>query len=162
VYAVEPSPGLLGILQRKRDALPQPERLEARCGRFDSLPCANHSVDLAISCSAFTAEEAQGGEAGLAELKRVTRPGGKIVIIWPRLEDYAWFAARGFHYVALPVPEDMRVCFRSMQSALYCARHFYAHNPEVERYLLRTRKPEVPFSVLRVNPPVDYCWLLAE
>lgn len=160
VYAVEPSPGLLRILARKREMLADPARLEARRGRFDSLPCEDCSIDLAISCSAFTAEAARGGEAGLAELRRVTRPGGKIVIIWPRLEDYTWLAAHGFYYVALPVQEDMRVTFRSMESALRCARHFYAHNPQVERYLLRTRKPEVPFSVLDMNPPVDYCWLL--
>lgn len=160
VYAVEPSPGLLYILRDKRAALCEPARLEVRRGRFDALPCEDRSVDLAISCSAFTAEAARGGEAGLAEMERVTRPGGKIVIIWPRRQDYAWLAAHGFHYVALPVQEDMRVCFRSMQSALRCARRFYARNREVECYLLRTGKPEVPFSVLHINPPIDYCWLL--
>ncbi len=162
VYAVEPSPGLLGILERKIARQPAPGRIVPLQGDFNTLPLAAASVDEAISCSAFTAEPAQGGEPGLAELKRVTRPGGKIVIIWPRTQDYEWLAAHGFRYVALPVHEEMQVHFRSMQSALRCARHFYAHNPSVVQYLLRERKPEVPFSVIGVNPPCDYCWLIVE
>ncbi len=160
VYAVEPSPGLLRILERK--IAKQPGRIVPLQGGFDMLPLAADSVDEAISCSAFTAEPAQGGEPGLAELKRVTRPGGKIVIIWPRTQDYEWLAGHGFQYVALPSHEEMRVRFRSMQSALRCARHFYAHNPYVVQYLLREQKPEVPFSVIGVNPPCDYCWLVVK
>jgi ubiquinone/menaquinone biosynthesis C-methylase UbiE len=160
VYAVEPSPGLLCILERK--IAQQPGRIVPLQGGFDMLSLAADSVDEAISCSAFTAEPAQGGEPGLAELKRVTRPGGKIVIIWPRTQDYEWLAGHGFQYVALPLREEMRVRFRSMQSALRCARHFYAHNPYVVQYLLREQKPEVPFSVIGVNPPCDYCWLVVE
>ena len=162
VYAVEPSPGLLGILEQKIAKQPAPGRIVPLQGDFAMLPLATDSVDEAISCSAFTAEPAQGGESGLAELKRVTRPGGKIVIIWPRTQDYEWLAGHGFRYVALPLHEEMRVHFRSMQSAVRCARHFYAHNPYVVQYLLRANKPEVPFSVLGVNPPCDYCWLVVQ
>jgi SAM-dependent methyltransferase len=118
-------------------------------------------VDITLSCSAFTALAEQGGEAGLEEMKRVTRPGGKIVIIWPRVEDRAWLTAHGFQYVALPLDHEMIVYFRSLESALCCARRFYAHNTAVARYILSTRHPQVPFSVLGVNPPCDYCWLKA-
>src|SRR6266851_3769590 len=162
VYAVEPSPGLLRILQQKIASQAEHCCILTFQGRFDKIPLADNSVDTAISCSAFTSDPAQGGEPGLAELKRVTRPGGKIVIIWPRTQDYEWLAGHGFQYVALPLHEEMRVRFRSMQSALRCARHFYAHNPYVVRYLLREQKPEVPFSVIGVNPPCDYCWLVVE
>ncbi len=120
VYAVEPSPGLLRILQQKLACQQMAGRIVACRGHFDKLPLAGDSVDTAISCSAFTAE--------------------------PRL----------------PLCEEMRVHFRSMQSALRCARHFYARNPNVVRYLLKERKPEIPFSVLGYNPPCDYCWLLVE
>ncbi|HLY26116.1 MAG TPA: class I SAM-dependent methyltransferase, partial [Aggregatilineales bacterium] len=162
VYAMEPSPGLLRILQQK--ALSQ--RLNGRIipcqGRFEQIPLENDSVDLALSCSAFTAQPEQGGESGLAELKRVTKAGGKIVLIWPRQEDRHWLIERGFQYVSLPVRREMRVHFRSLQSALRCARIFYASNGEVLRYLLKKQKPEVPFSVLGFNPPCDYCWLSVE
>ena len=159
IYAVEPSPGLLHILEQKLAHQPMTSRIIACRGRFDRIPLADNSVDVALSCSAFTAEPEQGGEPGLAELKRVTKPGGKIVLIWPRIEDYDWLAAHGFHYVALPVQHEMRVRFRSLSSALRCARRFYAHNRAVANYIMRRHKPEVPFSVLGLNPPCDYCWL---
>ena len=160
IYAVEPSPGLLHLLERKVDGSPvAARRVTPVRGRFDTLPLPDDSVDVALSCSAFTADPEQGGEAGLAELKRVTRRGGRIVVIWPRPEDYGWLAGHGFSYVALPVPETMRVHYRSLRTALRVARRFYAHNRNVLRYLLRHRRPEVPFSLLGDNPPHDYCWL---
>ncbi len=162
VYAVEPSPGLLRILQQKLASQPKPCRIVPRQGRFDRLPLADDSVDTTLSCSAFMADPAQGGEQGLAEFRRVTRSGGKIVIIWPRVQDYEWLAEHGFQYVALPVQEEMRVRFSSLQSALRCARHFYARNKDVIQYLLRKRKPEIPVSILGINPPSDYCWLRVE
>jgi SAM-dependent methyltransferase len=161
VYAVEPSPGLLRILRRKRTSLAEGERIIPAAGTFNAIPLAGNSVDITLSCSAFTALAEQGGEAGLEEMKRVTRPGGKIVIIWPRVEDRAWLTAHGFQYVALPLDHEMIVYFRSLESALCCARRFYAHNTAVARYILSTQRPQVPFSVLGVNPPCDYCWLKA-
>lgn len=158
VYAIEPSPGLLRILQKKLGAAHT--RIVLRRGRFDAIPLPDKSVDLAISCSAFTADPTQGGEAGLAELHRVTRNGGKVVIIWPRVQDYDWLARHGFNYVTIEEEQEMYVHFRSLQSALRCARHFYAHNPEIERFIERERRSDVPFSILGINPPRDYCWLI--
>jgi ubiquinone/menaquinone biosynthesis C-methylase UbiE len=127
-------------------------------GRFDAIPLPDNSVDVALSCSAFTALPEQGGERGLAELQRVTKPHGKIVLIWPRVEDRRWLEAHGFHYVSLPVQQEMSVHFRSLRSALHCARLFYARNQAVQHYLLTKQKPDVPFSVIGMNPPRDYCW----
>ncbi len=162
VYAVEPSPGLLHLLEQKLTGQPARQQVVPLRGRFDALPLPDNSVDTTLSASAFTAEPAQGGEPGLAELQRVTRPGGKIVLIWPRVEDYAWLVEHGFQCVSLPIPQEMRVRFRSLGSALRVARRFYARNPAVRRYLLRTRQPEVPFSVLGTTPPHEYCWLRVE
>jgi len=159
VYAVEPSPGLLHILEQKVVSQHVHGRIVLCQGRFDQVPLKDDSVDLSLSCSAFTSEPEQGGEAGLAELKRVTKAGGKIVIIWPRKEDYHWLVERGFQYVSLPLQREMYVHFRSLESALRCARIFYARNNAVLRYLLKKQNPEVPFSVLGLNPPRDYCWL---
>ena len=162
VYAVEPSPGLLRILRQKLASQVASGHIVVFQGCFDKLPLGDDCVDVALSCSAFTTEPEQGGESGLVELRRVTRHGGKIVIIWPRTQDYEWLAAHGFQYVDLPVQQDMQVHFRSLASAIRCAKRFYAHNENVIRYILERGQPEVPFSVLGVNPPRDYCWLKVE
>ncbi len=159
VYAVEPSPGLLRILRRKIQQQGVEGRIVPRTGRFDALPLPDQSVDVTLSCSAFTALPGQGGETGLAELRRVTRSGGKIVLIWPRSEDREWLCAQGFQYVTLPVQEDFAVHFQSLHSALQCARCFYAHNYAVLHYLLTKRRPTLPFSVIGIHPPCEYCWL---
>jgi len=159
VYALEPSPGLLRLLKQKLTCSPAAKSFLPGAGDFASVPLASQSVDLALACSAFTAQPEQGGESGLEELRRVVRPGGAIVLIWPRPEDRRWLVERGFHYVALPGGQQMTVRFPSFTAALRCARRFYAHNQNVLRYLLRTRQPEVPFSVLGFNAPCDYCWL---
>ena len=156
VYAIEPSPGLLCILQQKIVCQAESHRVVPLQGCFDKLPLADNSVDTALSCSAFTSDPAQGGECGLAEFKRVVKPGGTIVIIWPRTQDHDWLAERGFHYVTLPVYEEMRIHFRTLQSALRCAQRYNAQNRNVIEYLLRERKPEIPFSILGLNPPNDY------
>jgi ubiquinone/menaquinone biosynthesis C-methylase UbiE len=162
VYAVEPSPGLLRILRQKLASLADPGQIVVLQGCFEKLPLGNDCVDVALSCSTFTAEPEQGSEPGLVELRRVTKQGGKIVIIWPRTQDYEWLASHGFQYVTLPLQQDMQVHFRSLESALRCARRFYAHNENVIRYILKRRQPDVPFSLLGFNPPRDYCWLRVE
>ncbi|MBV9712734.1 MAG: class I SAM-dependent methyltransferase [Ktedonobacteraceae bacterium] len=159
VYAVEPSPGLLHILEQKLGHRASARQVIPLPGRFDALPLDDNSVDLTLSCSAFTAAPEQGGEPGLTEMIRVTREGGKIVLIWPRREDHDWLRSHGFRYVALPLQQEMRIRFRSLKSALECARRFYARNKAVAQYILNRHKPEIPFSVLGVNPPNDYCWL---
>jgi len=159
VYAIEPSPGLLRILKQKLLCHTEPSRVMPLQGRFDKLPLADDSVDTALSCSAFTPDPVQGGEPGLAELRRVIKSGGKLIIIWPRAQDHDWLVEHNFCYVVLPVYEEMRIRFRTFWSALQCIRRFYANNSNVIDYIVRERKPEIPFSMLGLNPPCDYCWL---
>lgn len=157
VYAVEPSPGLRRIMQRK---LAQwRDQLIIYPGRFEALPLEQNSVHVALSCSAFTALPEQGGDPGLAELRRVTRPGGMIVLIWPRQQDRSWLTQRGFQYVSLPVQQEMFVHFRSLHNAIECAEHFYRQNQTLMAYLRTQQRPDVPFSLLHMNPPHEYCWL---
>lgn len=159
VYAVEPSPGLLRILTHKLAQHDLADRVIVSQGTFAHLPLPDKSVDLVLSCSAFTTEPGHGGEQGLIECMRVAKTGGKIVIIWPRQQDHEWLAAHGFHYVSLATAGEMSVHFRSPQSALRCAQRFYAHNPDVAHFLLTTKQADIPFSILRINPPCDYYWL---
>jgi ubiquinone/menaquinone biosynthesis C-methylase UbiE len=162
IYAVEPSPGLLRLLRRTLDVEPLGTRVTPLRGRFAALPLADNSVRVTLSCSAFTAAPEQGGERGLAELRRVTQPGGLIVIIWPRPRDFTWLAAAGFRYVALPIPPEMSVRYHSRASALRVARRFYARNAAVLEYLQERSTCEVPYTLLGANPPHDYCWLRTE
>jgi ubiquinone/menaquinone biosynthesis C-methylase UbiE len=161
IYAMEPSQGLRQIFERKLSP-DQQKRLHLCSGRFDAIPLPDNSVDVALSCSAFTANPEQGGESGLQEFRRVTRAGGKIVIIWPRIEDLAWFEGHGFHYIAMPVQQEMRVQFRSLRVAFQCVRRFYASRQDAIDYLLTRQRPDVPFSLLHMHPPCDYCWLEVE
>lgn len=161
VYAVEPSPGLLRILRQKLVNLPGAGCIVPVQGRFAHIPLEAKSVDIVLSCSAFTAESVQGGDLGLAELQRVTRRGGKIVLIWPRPVDHEWLISRGFRYVTFPLmKEEMRVHFRSVEVALLCARRFYANNEALIGYIQQHQQQDIPFTVLGImNPPHEYCWL---
>ncbi len=162
IYAVEPSPGLLRILKRKSSQNHGAQRITPLEGRFDAVPLPDNSVDVTLSCSAFTALPEQGGESGLVELHRVTKPNGKIILIWPRSEDREWLEAQGFSYVSLPIQQEMSVHFRSLHTALECAHRFYAHNQAVLHYLYSQHSTDVPFSLIGMNPPHEYCWRTVE
>jgi SAM-dependent methyltransferase len=152
VYAMDPAPPLLNLLDRKvaRAGLRNVEILR---GNFGHVPLPDDSVDAVIACSAFGAHEARGGRRGLDELQRVTRPGGRIVIMWP--EDPGWFMRRGFAYAVLP--GHITTTFPSMEEARAVAERFYGE--AALRHLDATRRPELPFHVLGVKPPRDLCWL---
>lgn len=161
VYAVDPSPGLMRILNQKIAAHFLHDKVEVREGRFENIPLPDDSVDTALACSAFTAEAGQGGAAGLAELERVTRSGGKIVIIWPRPQDRNWLQERGFEYVNLGQGRKMTVRFRNFETARQCILRFYKKSQQALHYLHKQSAkaaPEIPFEVLGYNPPTDFCW----
>ena len=117
-------------------------------GFFDQLPLPDDYADLVVACSAFTPAPGHGGEAGLAEMERVCRPGGCVAIIWPNHLD--WLAARGYRYVSFPGP--MSVEFGSYREAVELAEIFY---PEAADEVRRRGRRTVPFEVLGINPPRD-------
>lgn len=159
IYAIERSKGLLHILREKIDREGLTQWILPKQGEFIDLPLENNCVDTVVACSSFTSNPEQGGKRGLAEFKRVTRPGGMIIIIWPNENDLGWFLGEGFTYEALPINKGMSIHFRSLGSAMRMMKRFYKKNINAMRYLLRSGKPEVPYSVLGVKPPHDYCWL---
>ena len=94
-----------------------------RPGFFDDLPVASGFADLVVACSVLTPAPGHGGDAGLAEMERVCRPGGCVAIIWPN--NIGWLAARGYRYVTFAGP--MSVEFASHREAVELAEIFYPH-----------------------------------
>jgi ubiquinone/menaquinone biosynthesis C-methylase UbiE len=158
VYAVDPSPALLDILERKAEAQALRARVTPIKGRFDALPLADDSVDVTLSCATFTVEDQDRARRELAEMRRVTREGGRIVFIWPRPQDVRWLERQGFQHVTIPLHGEMKIYFRSLATALRIAERFYGRNEAVKRYLMQHREPMIPFSLLGMHPPHDYCW----
>lgn len=151
VYAMDPAVPLLRLLERKvRQA--DLRHVELVRGTFSHVPLPDDSVDAVVSCSAFGPQEVRGGEIGLAELQRVTRPGGRIIVIWP--EDPAWFARHGFRHAILP--GRLTITFPTLADGLAAARRFYGDR--AVRYLEASGRPILPFRVLGVKEPRDLCW----
>jgi len=151
VTVVEPALPLRRILRRKIAAAGRPERVRLLPGYFDQLPLPDDSASLVVSCSAFTPEPGHGGEAGLTEMERVCKPGGRVAIVWPNHLD--WLAARGYRYLSFP--GLMFVEFRSHREAVELSEIFY---PQAAGEIRRRGWRRVPFEALGVNPPRDLAY----
>ena len=148
VVAVEPAEPLRRILLRKLVSSDHAERVRVVPGFFDRLPLPSGWADLVVACSAFTPSAAHGGEAGLAEMERVCRPGGCVAIVWPN--HISWLVDRGYQYVSFP--GAMAVEFGSYADAVELAEIFYPKGADAVR---RLGTATVPFEVLGINPPRD-------
>ena len=151
VVAVEPARPLREILRRKLAAADHGDRARVTHGFFDQLPLPDDFADLVVACSAFTPASGHGGEAGLAEMERVCRPGGCVAIVWPNHLD--WLAARGYRYASFPGP--MSVEFSTYDEAVELAGIFY---PDAAAEVRRRGRRRVPFEVLGSNPPRDVAY----
>jgi SAM-dependent methyltransferase len=90
-FAVEPSAGLRALLTRR---LPMVRTL---AGWAERLPLRDDSSQLTAACGAF------GPDTDiLAELERVTAPGGTIALVSPEQPD--WFEEHGWERVSVPSP----------------------------------------------------------
>ena len=156
VVAVEPALPMRRILRRKLAEADHGDRVQVVHGFFDQLPLPDDVADLVVACSAFTPSPGHGGEAGLAEMERVCRPGGWVVIIWPN--NLGWLSAHGYRHVSFPGP--MSVEFGSYDEAVELAEIFY---PKAADEVRRRGRRNVPFEVLGINPPRDLaCKVLAQ
>jgi SAM-dependent methyltransferase len=148
IIAIEPAGPLREILTKKLVRAEHGNRVRVAGGFFDDLPLPDDWADLVVACSAFTPEAGHGGEAGLAEMERVCRPGGCVTIVWPN--NVSWLEARGYGYVSFP--GEMFVEFASPQDAAELTEIFY---PSAAAEVRRRGERRVPFDTLGVNPPRD-------
>ena len=91
VVAVEPALPLARILAAR---LPS---VSVVAGWAESLPLPGHCAEMTASCCSFGPDPAV-----LAELQRVTAPGGSIVLVNP--EQPEWFEARGWTRTTITPP----------------------------------------------------------
>jgi SAM-dependent methyltransferase len=148
IVAVEPALPLRQVLRRKLVATEHGSRVQVVPGYFDQLPLPDDFADFVVACSAFTPAAAHGGDAGLAEMERVCRPGGSVAIVWPNRLD--WLADRGYRYVSFP--GSMSVEFSSYQEAVELGEIFY---PTAVDEIRRCGSRKVGFEVLGLNAPRD-------
>jgi SAM-dependent methyltransferase len=148
LVAVEPAAPLREMLARRLARADRACRARVTAGFFDDLPLPNDWADLVIACSAFTPEAGHGGEAGLAEMERVCRPGGLVVIVWPNNVD--WLVAHEYEYVSFA--GEMFVEFASREEAAELIEIFYPSAPAEVRGGARRR---ISYETLGINPPRD-------
>jgi SAM-dependent methyltransferase len=148
VVAVEPAAPLRRLLNRKLSRADHRCRVRVTDGFFDDLPVADDCADLVVACSALTPAPGHGGDAGLAEMERVCRPGGRVVIVWPN--NVGWLAAHGYRYESFA--GEMVVEFASLEEAAELTDVFY---PGAVAEVRRRGARQVPYEVVGVNPPRD-------
>jgi SAM-dependent methyltransferase len=148
VLAIEPAGPLREILNQKLAQTDHGHRAQVMHGFFDDLPVSDGYAELVVACSALTPVPGHGGEAGLAEMERVCRPGGRVVIVWPNEVD--WLAAHGYQHVAFD--GDMLVEFAGPEEAAKLTEIFY---PEAVEEVRRRGSRRVPYDVFGINPPCD-------
>jgi SAM-dependent methyltransferase len=149
--AIEPVEPFRKILECKLSQAEHRSSASVIHGFFDELPVADASADVVVVCSAFTSAPAHGGDAGLAEMERVCRPGGYVVIVWPLSAE--WLAARGYSHVSFP--GEMFVEFSSADEAAELTEIFY---PAAAAEVRRNRWRRVPFRALGTEPPRDLAY----
>ena len=148
VVAIEPAGPLREILNQKLVRADHGRRADVIHGFFDQLPASDDCAEMVVACSALTPAPGHGGEAGLAEMERVCRPGGCVVIVWPN--KIRWLADHGYRYVSFD--GEVFVEFATHEDAAELTEIFYpAGVAEVRRRGLR----RVPYDVLGINPPCD-------
>lgn len=149
IVAIEPAAPLRERLLRRLEGAESGHQARVIDGFFDEVPLPGDWADLVVACSAFTPEAGHGGDAGLAEMERVCRPGGCVAIVWPN--SLNWLEARGYRYVRFG-GDEMFVEFASFEEAVELTEIFY---PDAAAEVRRGGRRRVAFKTLEVNPPCD-------
>lgn len=151
LVAVEPAGPLREGLERLLD-IAGCRNCTVCAGFLDAIPLPDGWADMTFTCSSFSCDPDRGGDRGLAELDRVTRPGGLVVMVWPP-RDRDWLVRRGFELVDFP--GELSVEFQSVEEAVELAAIFYPH--AVLEIAARGRRT-VPCGVLGIPGPRSLAW----
>jgi SAM-dependent methyltransferase len=122
---------------------------------MSALPLAAGWADAVLACAVLTPHPLCGGEAGLAELERVCRPGGQVIVVWPHTP--RWLVARGYRHEVFA--GEMVHEFASTDEAIELATIFY---PDRVADVARLRSRWVPYEVLGINAPRDLAWKVVD
>lgn len=125
-------------------------------GFLNDIPLPDAWADISFTCSAFSCDPIHGGDPGLAELDRVTRTGGLVVLIWPP-RNRAWLERRGFQFVDFPGKMDVE--FTSAEEAVELAEIFY---PDAARTIAERGSRIVPCDLLGIIGPKSLAWRTVE
>lgn len=148
---IEPAKPLRERLRRRLQ-----EECQGHCsissGFLNDIPLPDAWADISFTCSAFSCDPIHGGDPGLAELYRVTRTGGMVVLIWPP-RNRAWLEERGFQFVNFP--GKMGVEFTSPQEAVELAEIFY---PDAAAKVAERGIRILPCDLLGISGPKSLAW----
>ncbi|MFE6554969.1 class I SAM-dependent methyltransferase [Streptomyces sp. NPDC057746] len=91
-WGFDPAGPLLDIARR---AFQHQPHVSFDTGTFDDIPLPDSSADVVVSCFAYQPSEERGGLHGLAEIRRVLRPGGRAMIAVSNTRTEAFLRAHG-------------------------------------------------------------------
>ncbi len=152
---IEPAPPLRERLRKRLQ-----EECQGHCsvsgGFLNDIPLPDAWADVSFTCSAFSCDPIHGGDPGLAELERVTRTGGMVVLIWPPRKR-SWLEERGFKFVSFP--GKMGVEFTSAEEAVELAEIFY---PDAAPKVAELGSRIVPCDLLGITGPKSLAWRKVE
>jgi SAM-dependent methyltransferase len=157
IVAVEPAAPLRELLASRLERAAHAGQVKIVDGFFDRLPLPDACADLVVACSAFTPDSGHGGDAGVAEMERICRPGGCVAIVWPN--NLGWLAERGYRYLSFGDEEAMYVEFASLDEAVELSEIFY---PEAAADVRSDGRRIVSFATLGVNPPRDVAYKVVD
>lgn len=81
---VDPVPRMLEIARERAAGHPAADRLRFLRGHAHALPLDDDSADLVLAFDSFDHWGEDHQEAGLAEVRRIVRPGGRLVVVKDR------------------------------------------------------------------------------
>jgi ubiquinone/menaquinone biosynthesis C-methylase UbiE len=99
VFGVDPAQPMLAVATRN---FVRHANVELKLGSFSSTGLASESVDSVVSNMAFRHTEDRGGESGLAEFRRILRPGGTIDLVVTNALTQDFLTDRGFDERVVP------------------------------------------------------------
>jgi SAM-dependent methyltransferase len=154
LLACEPVAPMRARLRARLFAKPTTSSVVVAADMCD-LPVADGWADAVLTCSVLTPHPDGGGLAGLAELERVCRRGGQVIIVWPHTPQ--WLVDNGYHHEVFL--GDMVHEFSSVEEAVELATIFY---PDRTADVARLGSRFVPYEMLGVNAPRDIAWKVVD